>query len=76
MVFYEARQKLKYTLKDMLECWGDRNIVLLKDMTKPGEERHVTTLSGAAEYYEKNPASGEFVLVIEGAGPEKLDDVK
>jgi 16S rRNA C1402 (ribose-2'-O) methylase RsmI len=60
----------------MLDCWGDRNAVLLKDMTKPGEDRQVTTLAEAARFYDKNPAAGEFVLVIEGAASETCTDVK
>lgn len=76
MVFYEAPQKLKFTLRDMLDCWGDRNTVLLRDLTKPGEERRVTTLAKAACYYEKNPAVGEFVLVIEGIDPGAYADGK
>jgi 16S rRNA (cytidine1402-2'-O)-methyltransferase len=76
MVFYEAPKKLKFTLGDMLDCWGDRNAVLLKDMTKPGEDRQVTTLAEAARFYDKNPAAGEFVLVIEGAASETCTDVK
>ena len=33
--FYEAPKAEVYS-GDMLDCWGDRNAVLLKDMTKPG----------------------------------------
>jgi 16S rRNA C1402 (ribose-2'-O) methylase RsmI len=45
-------------------------------MTKPGEDRQVTTLADAARFYDKNPAAGEFVLVIEGAASETCTDVK
>lgn len=67
MIFYEAPHKLLQTLKDMLEYFGDRNISIVRELTKVHEQVIKTTLSGAVEYYtEKNP-KGEFVLVIEGA---------
>lgn len=66
MIFYEAPKKLRATLCDMLDCWGDRKIVIMKDMTKPGEERIVTTLMKAAGGHDDIPVNGELVLVISG----------
>ena len=74
MIFYEAPHKLLQTLKDMLDCFGDRNISLVREITKLHEEVIKTTLSKAVEYYsEKNP-KGEFVLVIEGAKQTKGEE--
>lgn len=67
LIFYEAPHKLIYTLKDMLEYFGDRKISLCRELTKIHEEVFRTTLSQAAEYYSENTPKGEFVLVIEGA---------
>ncbi len=67
MVFYEAPHKLLNTLKDMLEVFGDRNIALVRELTKIHEEVKRTTLSEAIAYYSENPPKGEFVLVIDGA---------
>ena len=80
-VFYEAPHKLKATLRDMLEVWGDREIALVKELTKIYEDVFITTLSKAIKFYEENPPKGEFVLVIKGAIEEKevhtlLDAVK
>lgn len=72
MIFYEAPHKLIYTLKDMLEYFGDRKISLCRELTKIHEEVFRTTLSKAVEYYTVNKPKGEFVLVIEGA---KADDL-
>lgn len=67
MIFYEAPHKLNATLKDMLEAFGNRNIAIVRELTKIHEEVINTTLERAvAEYYE-NPLKGEIVLVIEGA---------
>ena len=66
MIFYEAPHKLIYTLKDMLEYFGDREIAICRELTKIHEEVINTTLSSAIEKYEQTPPKGEFVLVIKG----------
>ena len=71
MIFYEAPHKLKNTLKDMYEYFGDRNISLCRELTKIHEEVIKTTLSKALAMYEENNPKGEFVLVIEGASEEE-----
>ena len=67
LIFYEAPHKLKGTLKDLYECFGDRKITLVRELTKIHEEAIRTTLSEAVTLYEENSPKGEFVLVIEGA---------
>lgn len=66
-IFYEAPHKLKRTLVDIFEVFGDRKISLCRELTKINEEIMRTTLSGAISYYEKNDPRGEYVLVVEGA---------
>ncbi|MBR2297102.1 MAG: 16S rRNA (cytidine(1402)-2'-O)-methyltransferase [Clostridia bacterium] len=66
-VFYEAPHKLKKTLCDIFEVFGERKIALCRELTKINEEILRTTLSGAISYYEDKEPRGEFVLVIEGA---------
>lgn len=67
MIFYEAPHKLIYTLKDMYEYFGDRELAICRELTKIHEEVINTTLSKAIEKYEQTPPKGEFVLVIKGA---------
>jgi len=67
LVFYEAPQKLLYTLSDMLAVFGERNVVLARDLTKPQEEVIRTTLSNAVEKYKAEPPRGEYVVIIGGA---------
>lgn len=73
LIFYEAPHKLISTLKDMLEVFGDRRIVLAREITKRYEEYNRTTLSEALHYYEENPPKGEFVLIVDGADKEELE---
>lgn len=65
-IFYEAPHKLKKTLSDIFDVFGERKISLCRELTKINEEIFRTTLSGAISYYEENEPRGEFVLVIEG----------
>ncbi len=67
MVFYEAPHKLTATLRDLYEALGDRNIAIVKEITKIHETVERTTLSEAAAKYADVTPKGEFVLVIEGA---------
>lgn len=66
MIFYEAPHKLPATLKDMLTYFGDREIALVKELTKLHESCERTTLSAAVEKYTSEAPKGEFVLIIKG----------
>lgn len=68
LIFYEAPHKLKATLADMLECFGDRKISVCRELTKIHEEVVRTTISEAMRMYEDKNPRGEYVLVIEGCG--------
>ncbi len=70
MVFYEAPHKLPATLADMLGYFGDRKIVLVRELTKLHETVKHWTLKEAAEYYSEISPKGEFVLIVEGAKEE------
>lgn len=72
LIFYEAPHKLLNTLKDMLEVFGDRKIVLARELTKKFEEFCRTTLSEAVIKYENDIPKGEFVLIVDGANPESI----
>ena len=71
IVVYEAPHRLVRTLNDLLDALGDRRIALCKELTKVHENVYRTTLSDAAAFFGANEPKGEFVLVIEGADPEK-----
>ena len=69
MIFHEAPHKLKNTLSDLRETFGDtRRISLCRELTKLNEEVLRLTLAEAVAYYEENAPRGEYVLVVEGAG--------
>jgi 16S rRNA (cytidine1402-2'-O)-methyltransferase len=68
LIFYEAPHKLRPTLKDMAEIFGnERKISLCREITKLNEEIMRTTLGDAVKYYNEKEPRGEYVLVIEGS---------
>ena len=71
MIFYEAPHKLKATLKDMYEYFGDREIAIVKELTKIHETVMRTSLKGAVEYFEVENPRGEYVLILGGAEKQK-----
>ena len=67
LVFYEAPHKLKATVSDMSEVFGEcRKISFCRELTKLNEEIMRFTLGEAVAYYEEHEPRGEYVLVIEG----------
>ena len=76
MVFYEAPHKLKTTLADLCECFGeDRRISLCRELTKIHEEVLRMTIGEAVEYYNSNEPRGEFVLVVEGKNVDDSENI-
>jgi len=74
LIFYEAPQKLRNTLNDLLEHLGDRRIALCRELTKLHEEVQRGTVSEMIAYYEEKDPRGEYVLVVEGATEEKQEE--
>ncbi len=78
MIFYEAPHKLVRTLNDMLAAFGDRNLAIVREITKIHETVMRTSLNEAVEFYKTNDPRGEYVLIIEGASEQievyTLDD--
>lgn len=75
MIFYEAPHKLASTLADMEKYWGNRNIALVKELTKIHENVERTTLFEAAQKYSDGSAKGEYVIIIEGKPQDEKEEV-
>jgi 16S rRNA (cytidine1402-2'-O)-methyltransferase len=67
MIFYEAPHRLRQTLDDMLELWGDRRVAIIKEITKIHETVWYTTLAQSGTLLSDQDIRGEFVLIAEGA---------
>lgn len=76
LIFYEAPHKLKNTLSDMQKkLGGDRNIALVRELTKIHEEVKRCTIDEAVEYYSENNPRGEYVIVVEGASEVCVEEI-
>ncbi len=70
LVVFEAPHRLKKTLKEILDEWGDRKIAIVRELTKIHEE----VLRGKiSELIYKLPKDikGEITLVVQGHEQEK-----
>ena len=64
LIFYEAPHRIRRTLEDMLQAFGDRRVVLGRELTKVHEELVVRPITEHlhGEFEER----GEFTLIVEG----------
>ncbi|MBR2589310.1 MAG: 16S rRNA (cytidine(1402)-2'-O)-methyltransferase [Clostridia bacterium] len=69
IVFYEAPHKLARTLQDLYDTLGERQIAIVREITKIHEEVIRTDLKTAAAQYGDGHLKGEIVLIIEGKQP-------
>lgn len=73
ILFYEAPHKLKRTLSDLADTFGEnRRVVLSREITKIHEEHLRMTLKEAIKYYEETEVKGEFVIIVEGAPKKEI----
>lgn len=68
LILYEAPHRLLKTLKELFEYMGDRNIAIVREITKLHEEVLRGKLEDIIADYESEKVAirGEYVLVIEG----------
>jgi 16S rRNA (cytidine1402-2'-O)-methyltransferase len=66
MVFFEAPHRLQATLMDLKDILGDRQIVLLREMTKVYEEIKRGAASAILKQLDPEKIRGEFTLVVSG----------
>ncbi len=73
MIFYEAPHKLSNALADLYETLGDRELCIVRELTKIHEEVIRTTLKDAAEAYAEGGLKGELVLIVSGKSEEEQE---
>ncbi len=66
LIFYETANRLIDSLSDILSVFGDREIAVVREITKKFEETKTGSVSDLIHFYEENGApKGELVLVID-----------
>ncbi|MFA5467146.1 MAG: 16S rRNA (cytidine(1402)-2'-O)-methyltransferase [Candidatus Izemoplasmatales bacterium] len=67
LVFYEAPHRITELLKDILDYLGDREVVLVREISKKHEE----VIRGlASELVTITETRGEYVVIVHGYQPE------
>jgi len=66
IVIYESPHRILKTLKDILDIMGDRDISVMRELTKVFEETLRLKVSESIEHFTKNSPRGEFIIVIKG----------
>lgn len=74
IIFYEAPHRLKRALKDMLDVWGERKIVIARELTKMYEEIIRGNLSQVLSEINTKEIKGEITLVVQGGIRKKEND--
>jgi len=67
MIFYEAPHRLVETLKYMRQILGDRQIAVVREITKKYEEVKHGSISKMEQIFTDTPPKGEFVIVVENS---------
>jgi 16S rRNA (cytidine1402-2'-O)-methyltransferase len=80
IVMYESPHRIEKTLGEVLQFMGDRQVALVREVTKKFEEVRRGPVSRVADEVRARPPRGEYVLVIAGtsyrtgAPPGNSDD--
>lgn len=82
LLFYESPLRVKATLDELYQTYGERPAALLRELTKLHEEAARGTLSSLAARYAEEPPKGECVLAVggftgsatEASAPERLEE--
>ena len=71
LVFFESPHRLKNSLKDMMNVFGNRQAAVARELTKLHEEFVRGNLEELWKHFKEKEPLGEFVIVVEGS--EHLD---
>jgi 16S rRNA (cytidine1402-2'-O)-methyltransferase len=66
MIFYESPHRLLMMLRDMHDVIGNREISVIRELTKIFEESLRLKIDKAIDYFTKKSPRGEFILVVKG----------
>lgn len=67
LVFYESPHRLRASLKDMMNVFGNRQGVVGRELTKLHEEFVRGDLQALGKHFKTVEPKGEFVVMVEGA---------
>ena len=71
-VFYEAPHRVRGTLQDMAEIFGERKAVVIKEITKIHEDVLRGSLVDITTMLRNTTIAGEYVIIVEGKRREDI----
>lgn len=75
-IFYESPYRVADTLENMQAVYGDRQLVLVRELTKLYEEYQRGKISEVLSYISENPLKGECLLIVSGFdSQEEIQDL-
>lgn len=72
LIFYEAPHRLLYTLQDIYDVFGDREIVIARELTKKFEEYIRGNISEILPFLQE--VKGEIVLIVKGSKQTQIQE--
>uniref|UniRef100_UPI001BCFC9EB 16S rRNA (cytidine(1402)-2'-O)-methyltransferase n=3 Tax=Enterococcus TaxID=1350 RepID=UPI001BCFC9EB len=66
LIFYESPYRITATLTNFLDIFGNRQVVLCRELTKIHEEYLRGSTEELLAYIEEHPVKGECCLLVEG----------
>lgn len=70
-IFYESPHRLVGTLENLLAIYGDRQVVLVRELTKLYEEYQRGQISELLAHLNTQPVKGECLLIVAGHSQEE-----
>ena len=74
-IFYESPHRVRATLENMLAVYGDRQVVLVRELTKIHEEYQRGLISELLAYTSEHPPKGECLLIVAGAAEDAPQEI-
>ena len=78
LIFYETAPRLLKTLEQAAPIFADREIAVVREITKMYEETQTGSFAEVMAHFEQNEPKGEFVLIIAPPQnkPTELPDIR
>ena len=73
-IFYESPYRVADTLENMYEVYGNRQVTLVRELTKLYEEYQRGSISEILDYIASNPLKGECLLIVAGASENDREE--
>ena len=74
-IFYESPHRVRSTMENMLAVYGDRQVVLVRELTKIHEEYQRGLISELLAYTAEHPPKGECLLIVAGAAEDAPQEI-